>query len=167
MYPCGGTECHHCERQNVPIFTYFGHIVDAKLAKNPQLAEDEPDIDELCADCILSGNVRKHLIDEITATINRFAYDKTAATEAYHRFPDIPLFMQYRDWPICCGDWCEFMGCPSAYEESKRIPNIHAYWERGPVAWKSEFDLMPESLREVSLFRCQECWRMWFTWQFT
>jgi hypothetical protein len=93
MFACGGSQCHHCESEANPVFDYFGFIINPELAADPKLAADEPDIDEVCATCILVGNVRKHIVNRrIQKTINRFARDKVTATEEYHRTPDIPLF---------------------------------------------------------------------------
>ena len=72
MFPCGGTQCHHCETESAPIYDFFGEIVDPDLAADPQLARDEPEVSELCAECILGGNIRKHITPEIQKTINRF-----------------------------------------------------------------------------------------------
>ena len=167
MFPCGGTQCHHCETETAPIFNFDGEIVNPDLAANPQLARDEPEVSELCADCILGGNIRKYITPEIQKTINRFAADAAAAKAAYCRTPTIPLFLQYPDWPICCGDWVEFLGYPSTVEESESVPQRFLYWERELRDWTSDYALRPESLREVSLFRCKTCDRQQFTWQFT
>ena len=167
MFPCDGEECHLCETEESPLYLYFGEIIHPEHAANPQLAREEPEISELCAECILSGHVRRNADVRIQKTINRFAKDKQAAWEAFHRTPDIPLFLQYTDWPMCCGDWCEFVGVPSSYDESKVVPDNYHYWEDSPKAWKSDFELMPETLREISLFRCLDCEEKLFTWQFT
>jgi hypothetical protein len=169
MYPCGGDQCHHCGRIDRPIYRYFGEIIDPSLAGDPTLAIEEPEVSELCADCILGGNVRKpdFEIQEIMPTIRRFASDRARAVEEYHRIPNIPLFLQRKDWPLCCGEWCEFTGVPATTEESRQVPENYRYWERGPTTWHYEHPLLPESLREVSLFRCVCCNRPWFTWQFT
>ena len=169
MYPCGGSSsCHHCESTTKHLFAYFGTTVKPELAANPKLAADEPDISEVCASCILGGNVRKHLVDStIQKTINRFARDKALALHEFHQTPDIPLFLQHQDWPMCCGTWCEYIGVPNSDGESVIVPTTFGYWEHEPRKWESAHDLRPESLREVSLFRCVSCDRRIFTWQFT
>jgi hypothetical protein len=40
MYPCGGDYCHHCERDDVPIYRFDGEIVNPLHAKNPALASE-------------------------------------------------------------------------------------------------------------------------------
>jgi uncharacterized protein CbrC (UPF0167 family) len=153
----------------VPIYSFTGRIVDPSLAKNSALATEEPEVCELCSACILGGNVRKsdYQIREMMPIVTTLAADRARAIEEYHRIPEIPLFLQRDDWPMCCGEWCEFVGVPSSYEESRQVPGRYRYWERGPRGWRSEYELLPESLREISLFRCIVCGGEWFTWQFT
>jgi uncharacterized protein CbrC (UPF0167 family) len=169
MYPCGGEQCHHCERTGLPIYSYSGEIIDPSLAHNPALAAEEPRIEELCADCIRSGNVRKrdYRVRQILTTVTRFAADRVRAVEEYHRLPDVPLFLQGEDWPMCCGEWCEFVGVPASSAESPGVPMSYNYWEHGPTEWRFTDQLLPESLKEVSLFGCVRCGRRWFTWQMT
>ncbi len=159
MYPCGGEQCHHCERTGVPVYRYWGEILDPALAHDPVLAAEEPEV----------HNVRKsnYRVGLVTPTVARFAADRERAMVEYHQLPDIPLFLQREDWPMCCGEWCEFVGVPGSYEESSGVPASHSYWERGPAAWRFTDQLLPESLREVSLFRCVRCNQPWFTWQMT
>ena len=167
MFACGGDSCHHCERDDVPIYRYDGEIIDPSFAKNPALAAEEPDVSELCADCILGGNIRKsdYRIREMMPVITRWATDGARAVEEFHRTPDIPLFLQRDDWPMCCGGWCEFVGVPGSRDESRQVPQDFRYWERGPVEWRFEYELFPESLREVCLFRCGACSGRCFVWQ--
>ena len=167
MFPCDGTCCHFCESETFPVYSYFGTILHPEYAANPELARDEPEISELCAECILGGHVERDINPEIEDTINRFAKDRNEALKSYHKIPNIPFFLQYADWPMCCGDWCEFAGVPISNEESINIPNFWNYWERGPKAWKADYELIPESLHEISLFKCLECEKKYFTWQFT
>ena len=51
-------------------------------------------------------------ISEIQKLINAHASDKHNAVQQYNRIPHVPLMMQREDWPLCCGDWCEFVGFP-------------------------------------------------------
>jgi uncharacterized protein CbrC (UPF0167 family) len=111
LSPCGGEQCHHCERTDVPIYSYSGRIVDPAQSKNPDLARQEPEVYELCADCILGDNVRKldSAMREIMPIIEALAADKLRAVEEYHRIPDLPFF-QGDMWPICCGEFAEYVG---------------------------------------------------------
>jgi uncharacterized protein CbrC (UPF0167 family) len=169
LVPCGGDQCHHCERTNIPIYCYRGSIVDPSLARNPELAAEEPDVSELCADCIRGGNVRKSdvSVEQVLPNVKAFASNRQQAIEEYHQLPNLPLFLQWDDWPLCCGEWCEFVGVPGNYDESRQVPSLHRYWEGGQREWRFGHELLPESLWEVSLFRCLGCGRTYFTWQFT
>lgn len=112
LKPSGLGDCQCCERAGVVSYDYRGKIVDPAAAANPKLAEEEPEIHAACADCISGGLVQKDdsAIGELKGIINAFAGDKATATQQYHRIPNIPLMMQHDDWPMCCGDWCEFVG---------------------------------------------------------
>ncbi len=59
LYKCGGSVCYHCESEDKPIYDFYGEIIDPQKAKDPELAKEEPDISEVCADCINCGNLRR------------------------------------------------------------------------------------------------------------
>jgi hypothetical protein len=160
-------DCQLCERIGVTSYSFTGVITDPSRAANPQLAQEDPHVFALCAACILGGNVRKHdsEIAEIRRIVNAFAVDRAAAIANYHTLPHIPLMMQHRDWPMCCGDWCEFYGNPADYRESVEVPSLHQFWDYRPHKWDRDFELKPESLREVCVFRCLTCNRSYFIWQ--
>ena len=160
-------ECQHCERVGVPSFNYRGIIIDPQLAANTELASQDNDIFAACSDCIHGGNIRKddYEVGQIQGIINSFASDKEAAVRSYHLIPRIPLMMQNEDWPLCCNDWCEFIGNPADYEASVRVPNENKFWDHGPSNHSFDFELRPESLREVCLFRCVSCPKTYFIWQ--
>jgi len=167
LYRCGGDVCHHCESEDKPIYSYFGKVINPNKAKNVQLALEEPDMDELCVDCINSGNVKRRDYYEFEKTIELYAKDNEYSLREINLLPDIPLFLQGADWPMCCGEWCEFQGCPESYDQSVHFPKKYKYWEQGPKGWDADYELMPESLREISLFKCSCCQEEYFTWQFT
>ncbi|MCC9656698.1 CbrC family protein [Rhodopirellula halodulae] len=160
-------ECQCCERAAAVSYNYRGEIVDPSAAANSKLAEEEPEIYAACAGCINAGLVRKseYEIADIQKLINRFASDKQDAVKQYHRIPHIPLMMQGEDWPLCCGDWCEFIGVPTDYNESVRVVSQHQFWDRRPVEPHWDFELKPESLREICIFRCLSCRKTYFIWQ--
>lgn len=167
LEPSGLGACQHCDRSNVTSYAYHGEIVDASLAANPQLAREDPEIYAACADCIRGGNLRKSTYDlsQIQRVVDGFAHDKAAAIVRYNGIPQIPLMMQNEDWPMCCGDWCEFHGNPKDTLESVDVPRKSEYWEFGIGKWEFDFELEPESLREVCVFRCRMCDRSYFIWQ--
>lgn len=160
-------ECQHCERDGVPAYDYTGRIVDPELAANVELAREDDAIFAACADCIHGGNVRKrpYELERMRPIANRFAPDANAALDSYHLIPHIPLMMQSEDWPMCCNDWCEFTGNPPDLNVSVRVPVENEFWDRGPSEFDSGFELQPESLREICLFRCLTCSKTYFIWQ--
>jgi hypothetical protein len=162
-------QCHHCGRTASPLFYYSGTIVDPDLSSDPALAREEPDVCEACGPCIVGGNLCKndHVIGIATRLLRRFGADIPSMLDALNRTPKSPLFLQDFDWPVCCGEWCEFTGYPRTYEESVQVPSTRTLWRRGPAEWDYGFDLQPETLDEVSLFRCLHCSRPYFVWQCT
>ena len=167
LYPCGGTVCHHCECSDKPIFSYFGEIINPNTAKDSQLALEEPDISELCVDCINGGYVRRSDVYEFETTIQLYSNNKDYSLRELNYLPYIPLFLQGTDWPMCCGEWSEYLGYPESNDKSIQLPNKYQYWQRGPKEWTADYKLVPESLREISIFRCSKCGSKYFTWQFT
>jgi hypothetical protein len=160
-------ECQHCERPTIPAYKYNGLIVDLSRAANPALAAEDNVIFAACADCIHGGNLRKddYELRQIQPIIVAFANDSESAVRNYHLIPHVPLMMQREDWPMCCGDWCEFIGNPPDYDASVRVPSEYQFWNRQPVNRAFGFDLRPESLREVCLYRCLTCPKKYFIWQ--
>ena len=168
--------CQLCGRVDVPSYDYQGEIIHPDAAADPQLARDEPEVCCLCADCLHSGHVRR---DDDAAAQLTVAQAATASADpdatrqalwhGFHQLPDAPLFLQGFDWPICCGDWCEFTGSPHSLAELLAAQRSHGYWQIGLGQAARDFAQggPPESLREVSLFRCLGCGQGLYTDQFT
>lgn len=159
--------CQHCDRDGVVSYDYRGEIVDPKLASDVELAEEEPGVFAACAECILGGNLKKddYETSRMRPLVDAFAAGNEQILIAYHKIPHIPLMMQDEDWPICCGDWCEYVGYPSDYDQSVKVPDNYIFWQRSPSSQKLGFPLKPESLREVCLFGCLHCSKSFFIWQ--
>lgn len=162
-----GEPCQHCDRKDQPVFDYDGHVLDPALAADPELARQEPEVFYVCAACVQGGNLRKNKVGLMEALGPVPPPDRERAAEAYHRLPDVPVFLQDKDWPWCCGAWSEFVGCPADYEAARKVPDEYAYWCGQPAPWELTFDLQPESLREISLFVCPGCATRRFVWQST
>ncbi|MGB7324150.1 MAG: CbrC family protein [Rubripirellula sp.] len=164
-------DCHYCKRPNVPSFDYNGVILNAEHAANPDLARSDPDIFAACADCIDSGNIAKHNyeLNEIRRCFRHLSghVDVESAVERYNLIPHIPLMLQNDDWPFCCDEWCEFHGNPSTESNIKSLLEEHEDWDFGPSDFQYADSLTPESLREISLFRCFDCGKSYFIWQST
>jgi len=160
-----GSQCHHCETEEEPVYLYDGVIVDPELAKSPETARDEPEVSELCANCIFDDNTR-HEEDVAEHNIESYAHDKAAMWEAYHQLPDSPEFIQNWDWPLCCGEFCEFMGHPADESESVEAGRTRLYWEGGPKSppYPDE-DLLPEDEADIGLFDCLTCEKKFYTFQ--
>lgn len=160
-------ECQHCERPSIPSYAYRGEIINPQLAANVELASEDNEIFAACADCIHAGNLRKddYELSQIQGIVNSFATDRELAIRNYYLIPHIPLMMQREDWPMCCGDWCEFIGNPPDDNASVRVPFEYEYWKTRPMKQAFDHELRPESLREVCLFRCLSCPKTYFIWQ--
>ncbi len=91
---------------------------------------------------------------------------KEALLASVHLIPSIPTFQQRWEWPICCDDWCEFVGCPKSFDELLSVTKSHIVW---PAGFQRDFaaDGPPEGLYEISLFRCLSCEKRYFVDQFT
>ena len=171
LSPCGGEQCHHCQRTDAPIYTYHGHILDPSLAEDPELAREEPDVSELCAECILGGNVRKGDVTmrEIRPTIEAFAADKRRAAEEYHRTPNLPFF-QGHTWPACCGEFAEYVGDhPTAgtafgdYEPWQPMNRLVAQFKLEDFYPLAKLPVM----HTMALFRCLHCARRYWVFQYS
>ena len=156
--------CQRCQRDDAVAYDDTGRIIAPTRAADVELAMQD---DDIFAACIQGGNLTKNAseIDEVRPVINRFAADPKAALAAFSETPHIPLLMRDSDWPICCGDLCEFRGNPASYDVSVLVPVRCQFWDRQPAAWRYDYELQPESLRQVCLFRCQGCEMTYFVWQ--
>jgi hypothetical protein len=84
---------------------------------------DDPDIeDPVCLDQLVNGQVRvdipaylqKRLLDSILKTHPSWSGDQTRnfaaqVVDTLSRTPPIP-WIQNNDWPVCCGDFCCYLG---------------------------------------------------------
>lgn len=167
---CGGVECHHCGTATRPVYRYPGRIVEPARSADPALATADPDIEEACAHCILGGNLRRRACLEAEFIAGRFSLDRTAIRRSFDQLPDVALFLQGFDWPICCDDWCEFVGSPDDMDRLIALQASARYWEKGPrnAASRNFGDCgPPESMSEISEFRCLRCASRFYVDQFT
>lgn len=116
---------------------------------------------QFCANCINSGRVKKddYELGEIEKTVIRNSGDLPRLTAPFHTIPHVMQHVQGIDWPICCGDWCEFIGYPGTREDLKEISANSLYWSRVPwgTEYNPQYELHPEILEEVCLYKCQDC----------
>lgn len=171
LAPCGGHKCHHCERTDVPIYTYHGRILNPALAKDVDLARRDPDVDELCADCILGGNVCKDnvTVKEILRTIESFAADKQRVIEEYHRMPHLPFF-QGEVWPMCCGDLTEYIGdhpsSGTSYGDYQPWQPMDTLVARFKLEDFYPLEKLPV-MYTMALFRCLHCPKRYWVFQYS
>ncbi len=172
------TVCPCCKKQ-APVF-----VIDATPEQEEWSALGDR-VDELCAGCIRAIPLRKLAPREQERTLQQLInhyYPKGTLSGAkrfskllgicdeFRRTPRMPLFLQSEDWPFCCGDFAEFRGNPASYEESVNIGRQLQLWDRCIADYKElygDMTLEPESLQEVSLFKCPACSKTVFTWQCT
>ncbi|MGJ1430310.1 hypothetical protein ACR79M_01560 [Sphingobacterium spiritivorum] len=168
-------ECHVCNRTDIDLYPYQGKL-------HLENGEVDDDIYAACSSCILKGNLTHscdfayfEIIDQYLRQkdLNDAAYihNKNILTEKYQKTPDIPIFMQYDDRPLCCNDITEFTGYPKDADECYDLTEKATYWEK-QVCEKSEFYNFrkygaPESKRDIAFFCCKHCETLYFTFQFT
>ena len=166
---CGSGECQHCQSNDKPIYSYLGTIKDPKLAANLDFALKNPDVYELCADCIQGGNVENGEVDKVAETIKRSARDSEYSWREVHKIPSVPSFVQGFDWPMCCGEWCEFLGNPASMTELFSIQEISQLWDVWSDGFARDFKECgkPESFLDVSKFVCHCCRKNYYIDQYT
>jgi predicted RNA-binding Zn-ribbon protein involved in translation (DUF1610 family) len=149
--------------------------------KEPDGSESQ--ISEACAECI-----RRLDPEQVSAWDNEErlpiylkatpGLDKRAERERLaaiigelRRTPRLPVFVQWDDWPFCCGDLTEYTGEPSP-AEAKALDREGQYWDRGPASFHDRAAaLVPSAglavLGGVSAFRCPRCGKRYWTFQCT
>lgn len=169
------TECHVCEQANRDLYPYQGQVT-------LENGEIDDEIYAACYECIQSRpmahtcsflykeTIEKY-IDSLSLPTNQKTELKATLIEKYNRTPNIPMFMQRPDQPLCCENITEFIGYPENNNELYEASENFIYWEEG-IKEKSEYyDFRtygsPESLREIAIFQCPHCEKKYFTFQFT
>ncbi|CAL2091316.1 hypothetical protein [Tenacibaculum sp. 190524A02b] len=168
-------ECQVCGNSDTDLYEYQGILDRGSL-------EEEEEVYAACCSCIktkpLSHICDYEYIETIDLFLNTLELDdsdrnnlKVNLIKKYNQTPDIPMFMQKTDIPLCCRDITEFIGYPKSENELIEISENYIYWEE-EVKKKSEFyDFkeygVPESLNEVASFKCKHCNKKYFTFQFS
>ncbi len=169
------TECHICEKSDCDLYQYQGewHMENEEI---------DDDIYAVCYNCILTKNLT-HICDfEYIKTIEEYLTTtnltieeqelrKKSLIDKYQKTPNIPTFIQYEDRPLCCNDITEFIGHPTNTEELYKMTENVIYWEK-QIKEKSKFyDFRkygnPESFSDIASFKCKQCEKEYFTFQFT
>ncbi len=157
------TECQVCSTPRVPVYQCQGYLM-----RPDGTADESQDCYVACEGCLKQGRIVH--IDEYRTDplIERLAANTEAEKSLLRRTPRIPLQMQGSDWPLCCGKLAEFVGSPSSLQELVKMQADGRPWDLGPVTtpyYDARQDGPPESFREVSLFRCVMCGRLYWTFQ--
>ncbi len=165
--------CHVCNKSNLDLFRYQGrHHLDN--------GEIDDDIYAVCAECILTKDLRHSCAFEYIKTIESYFENsslpseeqqsfKRSLIEKYQKTPDIPIFVQYTDRPLCCNDITEFVGHPTDKDGLRKMTENVIYWEKQVKEKSALYDFrkfLPESFKDVAAFRCRHCEKQFFTFQF-
>jgi hypothetical protein len=157
------TECQVCRKPGVPVYQCQGH-----LARPDGTADESQDVYVACENCLKQRRI-VHLDEYRTdPLIERFADNPEAEKRSLRMTPRVPLHMQGGDWPLCCGTLTEFIGSPACLEELVSVQQSGMPWDLGPVnglGYDAAQDGLPESFREVSVFRCFVCGCQHWTFQ--
>lgn len=157
------TECQVCSTPRVSVYSCHGYL--ARPDGTPDKSQDRY---VACEACLKLGRICH--IDEYRTDplIERFASDAGTEKALLRKTPRIPFQMQGTDWPLCCGKLTEFVGSPSSFEELVKMQAGGTPWDLGPVStpyYDAIQDGTPESLKEVSNFRCSMCGGLYWTFQ--
>lgn len=166
--------CPACEKPAQVLYPASGELIGCG-------ERDGQTCHEVCAACLKAGRV-EHVSEWRTDDIIR-AYVQTQVKPAARRrkveaalkaelrsTPRFARFAQGDDWPLCCERVTEFRGSPRSLRALIRLSRSATYWEQrvvAPCPYDFETDGEPESLREVSIFKCAQCATEHWVFQFT
>lgn len=168
-------DCHACEKEGTDVYDIQGNVAKRNGTEGAEVYS-------ACVRCIQTGRVEPATAFEVDEVIRKYLAthykDRThlfrlqrllELATAYRRTPNVPLFLQHQDWPLCCGDLTEFTGSPKTKKELVKLSTTATYWQGEVMKCFVNFEETgaPESLREVSRFRCLTCPKVYWTWQFT
>ena len=84
----------------------------------------------------------------------------------YKATPRLPNFIQYDDWPFCCGDFAVFIG--DAGQSYNGNYDDFSWWgSQNCYAVEQGISSLINGEDRVSLFRCSRCFNKFWTWQST
>lgn len=156
LRPYEYSNCWVCNREAITAYEYHGSLLQGESI--------EEEIDAVCADC-LPRNCFKWINESELPQIIR---ESNELLNKLRQTPQIPMMVSSNDWAVCCDDLCEFIGSPDS-EELLEISKAAIYWEKGVGKQGRNFTKfgLPESLEEISLFKCLVCQQRYWIDQFT
>jgi hypothetical protein len=160
--------CQVCDRA-APVYVTFGRALDAKTNRREKVYA-------ACESCFKQGKleqVRPTLpVAQAVEEYLRGHYKRKSAAwlaakqkemlTALDRMPcHLPPFRQELDWPLCCGDLTEYVGCPAGRQELRELEDMRAWNfglnERSVEEGISFADCPDELLTDSAVFRCGKC----------
>lgn len=159
------TECQVCSKRAVSVYPCQGYLVAAN--GEPDKIEDRY---VACAPCLKLGRVAHIDEHDTDPVLDAHAKRPAEAKMQLRSTPRVPCFVQGTDWPLCCGELTIFIGSPNTLQELIAAQTEGSEWRRGEVrqskhSYQAAIYGPPESLRNVSLFRCERCNRLLWVFQ--
>lgn len=157
LQPYTYSNCWVCDRENVTAYEYYGSWLRGESVKEK--------IDAVCADCLRRNRFKWTNESELPQIIR----ESNELLSKLRQTPQIPMMVQYNDWAVCCDDLCEFIGSPASEKDLLEISETAIYWEKDVGSQGRNFTKfgLPESLDEISLFKCLVCQQRYWIDQFT
>lgn len=148
--------CQFCNNTDSQAYKFESYLND----------DDNEFYSYLCKECIFKNNFIPSTAFDWEKTLAK-CDDVIKSKILLNKTPDIPCFIQNFDWPICCGQLCEFSGIPKNENEIKTYPTSKLYWEYGFKNYNNSYEYPPisEFLQDVGLFKCNLCYNDIFTFQ--
>ncbi|UJF25221.1 hypothetical protein L0B52_03465 [Suttonella sp. R2A3] len=162
--------CQHCEQEGIKAYAVRATILDPSLSADPELAEEEPQLNYACESCIKSGNLAldEDYLNDLKASLPKGLHNRIENPQFAHQ-PYIQ-FLHHNDWPFCCHDLTEYIGeTPEADED---YATFTCWRPMSPsVADYALQDFYPleniEPFFTMRLFRCLHCAAKYWNFQYS
>jgi hypothetical protein len=160
--------CQVCGRA-APVYVTFGRALSAKTNKRDKVYA-------ACESCFKQGKleqVRPTLpVAQAVGEYLQGHYKRKSAAwlaakqkemlDALDHTPcSLPPCRQEIDWPLCCGELTEYVGCPAGREELRELEDMRAWNfrlnERSVEEGISFAGCPDELLTDAAVFRCEKC----------
>jgi uncharacterized protein CbrC (UPF0167 family) len=165
------THCQVCDRKDV-VYPFQQQV------RSP--GGDVDDANAVCERCLRLGFEVVWDDDFIDIVRNYFSARPPAGDalrlvgESLARLRHSPqpgYGFQRFDWPLCCGDFCEFIGHPEGTDDNAKLAEGATYWDQHPRQSFEGRNLVedgpPEDWGEVSYYACIKCRKKYFLDNYT